>query len=109
MKDSLKYNLLKTLADNPALSQRQLAKELGISLGKANYCLRSLIETGLVKAKNFHRSHSKTRYLYILTPHGLEKKAEVTARFLKKRLQEYETLKKEIEELRAEVNKDSEE
>ncbi|MCF8026699.1 MAG: MarR family EPS-associated transcriptional regulator, partial [Desulfobacteraceae bacterium] len=84
-------------------TQRQLAKELGTSLGKANYCLRALIDKGWVKAENFRQSPHKMRYLYKLTPHGLEEKALVTSRFLKQKLREYEEIKAEIKELRKET------
>lgn len=104
MKDSLKYNLLKILADKPALSQRQLAKELGISLGKTNYCLRALIDKGWIKAENFRQNPHKIRYLYKLTPGGIEEKARVTSRFLKQKLREYEEIKAEIEQLRKEAD-----
>lgn len=97
-----KYHLLKALADNPALSQRQLAGELGISLGKANYCLHALIDKGLVKAESIAQYPNKTKFLYNLTPFGLEEKAKVTSRFLKQKLREYEEIKAEIEELRKE-------
>jgi EPS-associated MarR family transcriptional regulator len=76
---------------------------MDMSLGKTNYCLRALIEKGLVKAENFRQSRHKTRYLYNLTPHGLEEKAKVTARFLKQKLRQYEELKAEIEKLKAET------
>ena len=98
-----KYKILKTIASNPELTQRQLAKELGVSLGKANYCLRSLIDKGLIKAVNFRKSKHRIQYLYKLTPNGLEEKARVTSRFLKQKLQEYEEIKAEIEELRQET------
>jgi len=103
MDDSLRYSLLKLLAENPHLSQRELAKELGISLGMTNYCLRALIDKGLVKAGNFKNSRSKAAYLYKLTPKGIEEKARVTYRFLKQKQREYEELKQEIERLRQEV------
>jgi len=76
MQNSTKYTILKLLAENPTISQRELAKQTGISLGKANYCLRALIDEGWVKAENFRHSLRKIRYLYKLTPHGLEEKAQ---------------------------------
>ncbi|MCF8112200.1 MAG: MarR family EPS-associated transcriptional regulator [Desulfobacteraceae bacterium] len=103
MHESVKYHILKHIQDNPEITQRELARKTGFSLGKINYCLRALIDKGLIKAENFRLSSRKTRYLYILTPRGLEEKARVTSRFLKKKLQEYEKLKAEIEELRAEA------
>ena len=101
--DELRYQLLKQLEQNPELSQRQLASELGISLGKANYCLKSLIDKGWVKAANFRKNPNKLQYGYLLTPKGIDEKAKVTMRFLKTKQQEYETLQKEINELRKEA------
>jgi EPS-associated MarR family transcriptional regulator len=99
MDDPTNYHLLKTLESNPELTQRDLAKELGFSLGKTNYCLRALMDKGLVKASNFRNSRNKTAYIYTLTPQGIEEKARVTYRFLKRKQREYEELKREIEEL----------
>ena len=101
------YKLLKQLEANPAISQRELAREMGMSLGKVNYCLRALIEKGLIKASNFRNSDNKLSYLYVLTPHGIESKAGITARFLKRKVEEYEALQREIEELSLEVHKDT--
>ena len=103
MDDSTNYHLLKTLESNPELTQRELAREMGISLGKANYCLRALTDKGLVKARNFRNSRNRSAYAYFLTPKGMEEKARVTCRFLKRKLREYEELKQEIEELRREA------
>jgi EPS-associated MarR family transcriptional regulator len=99
------YSLLKTLEDNPDLSQRDLAKKLGISLGKVNYCLNALIEKGSVKINNFRNSNNKIAYAYVLTPQGIESRARMTIDFLKYKVQEYERLKKEIEELEREAEK----
>ena len=101
--DESRYRILKELEANPEISQRELARSLGISLGKVNYCLKALIDKGMVKAGNFSRSDQKSRYLYQLTPQGVEHKAKVTARFLKLKLDEYDALQQEIEELRREV------
>ena len=103
--EELHYKLLKILQANPDLSQRDLAKEIGISLGKTNYCLRALIEKGWIKAASFRRSKNKVAYAYLLTPHGIEEKIRATAYFLKRKVTEYETLEKEIELLRSEVKK----
>jgi EPS-associated MarR family transcriptional regulator len=103
--DELRYQLLKHLEQNPEMSQRQLASELGISLGKANYCLKSLIDKGWVKAGNFRRNPNKLQYGYLLTPKGVDEKARVTLRFLKRKQQEHQELLKELEELRREANK----
>lgn len=101
--DDARYRILKKLEANPAISQRQLAEELGMSLGKINYCLQALIDKGLVKAKNFSKSQHKRRYLYLLTPQGIDSKARLTRRFLKRKLAEYEALRLEIEQIQAEL------
>lgn len=103
LSEEIHYNLLKCLENNPNISQRELARELGISLGKVNYCVRALIDKGWIKARNFKNSHSKIAYTYALTPVGLQQKARITVRFLKRKVQEYELLCKEIEELRREM------
>jgi len=103
--ETTRYRLLKLLESNPELSQRQLAKELGISLGKVNFCLSALIEKGLLKANNFRNSRNKLAYMYLLTPAGMEEKARVTLHYLKWKMQEYETLRGEIEELRRDAAK----
>ena len=100
--DEYRYKIFKLVEANPAISQRQLARELGISLGKANYCLKALMEKGLLKAGDFRTSKNKLAYAYKLTPKGIEEKASVTIRFLKKKINEYEQLQKEIDELRKE-------
>ena len=105
MQESIKYKILKNIADNPQITQRQLARKLDISLGKANYCLRALTDRGWVKAENFRQSNNKIGYLYKLTPAGLDEKAQVAVRFLKMKMREYEEVKAEIEELWAEVEK----
>ncbi len=103
--NALRYQILKHLQDNPNLSQRNLAKCLGISVGKVNYCIKGLIEKGWIKAHNFKNSNNKLAYAYILTPSGIEEKAKVTMQFLKSQVQKYYELKQEIEELRKEVQK----
>lgn len=97
------YGLLKTLEENPGLSQRDLAKRLGVSLGKVNFCLNALVEKGSLKINNFRNSENKLAYAYLLTPSGIEQKARMTVEFLKYKVQEYERLKKEIEELQREA------
>ncbi len=103
MKDDITYRLLKAIEENPSQSQRELAHSMGISLGKLNYCLKALVDKGWVKANNFRQNPSKSGYLYLLTPAGIEGKAKVTLRFLRRKMQEYEQLKQEIEELRREA------
>lgn len=97
------YSLLKTLEDNPRLSQRDLAKHLGISLGKVNFCLKALVGKGCLKVDNFRNSDNKLAYAYLLTPHGVEQKARMTVDFLQYKVQEYERLRLEIAELKREV------
>ena len=97
------YKVLKILEQNPQISQRELAKELNVSLGKVNYCVKALMDKGLVKAKNFKNSSNKRAYFYVLTPKGIEAKARISVRFLQRKIEEYETLRIEIEELKAEV------
>ena len=97
------YTLLKTLEENPGLSQRKLAKQLGVSLGKVNYCLNKLIEKGSLKINNFRNSQNKMAYAYLLTPQGIESQARMTVEFLKIKMQEYERLRAEVEELQREA------
>lgn len=97
------YGLLKTLEENPGLSQRDLAKRLGVSLGKINFCLNALVEKGNLKINNFRNSENKLAYAYLLTPGGVEQKARMTVQFLKYKVQEYERLRTEIEELQLEA------
>ncbi len=95
--------LLRLLEARPELSQRDLARELGTSLGKTNYCLNALIDNGLVKVRNFRNSQNKLGYAYLLTPRGIESKAAITVQFLRRKMDEYEALKREIELLEREV------
>lgn len=101
--DRTRYRLLKLLQTNPELSQRQLAEELGVSVGKINFCLRALLDKGLLKVRNFRDSRNKLAYAYYLTPKGAQEKVRATVGFLKRKLEEYEGLEREIEELRREV------
>jgi EPS-associated MarR family transcriptional regulator len=94
---------LRVLEKHPKLSQRQLAKELGMSLGKTHYILNSLIDVGLVKVDNFKRSDNKLGYAYLLTPRGFVEKAKVTKRFLARKQREYEALERQISDLTKEV------
>tara|TARA_B100001996_G_C18484978_1_gene525293 strand:+ start:375 stop:680 length:306 start_codon:yes stop_codon:yes gene_type:complete len=90
------FNLIRKISKNSNLSQRGLANELGVSLGKVNYCLKSLKKKGLVKIQNFQKSKNKIRYLYVLTPKGISEKSKITLKFMKRKMQEYDELKKEI-------------
>jgi EPS-associated MarR family transcriptional regulator len=94
--DEYRYKILKLVEAKPEISQRELAENLGISLGKANFCLKALIEIGLLKATNFRNSKNKLAYMYLLTPAGVEEKSSITLRFLKSKMREYELLKSEI-------------
>lgn len=97
--------LLRKLESNPDYTQRQLSKEMGVSLGKVNYCLNKLIEKGLVKIKNFSKNPNKVGYAYLLTPKGIEEKSKLTLSFLKIKMKEYEALKKEITSLKKDTEK----
>ena len=99
-----RYKLLKLLHENPEMNQRDIAKSLGLSLGKVNFCLKAVIEKGWVKAGNFSKSPNKKAYVYLLTLRGIEEKATVTREFLERKQKEYEELKAEIEELQIEAN-----
>lgn len=101
--DETRYRLLKLLESRPELSQRELAVEMGVSLGKVNYCLRAVMERGWVKVRNFTQNPNKRIYAYYLTRKGAEEKAKVTTRFLKRKLKEYEDLKEEIARLQRET------
>ena len=103
-RDELRLRVLRALETNPELSQRQLAAELGVSLGGVNYALKALVERGFVKAGNFRRSGNKVAYLYILTPQGVAEKASLATAFLGRKLEEYEVLRQEIEALKGEVD-----
>jgi EPS-associated MarR family transcriptional regulator len=103
--DEYRSKILRILEEDPAISQRDLARQLGVSLGKANYCLQALIEKGWIKANNFKNSNNKKAYMYLLTHRGIAEKARVTARFLERKVAEFEALQREIEQLRREVRK----
>jgi EPS-associated MarR family transcriptional regulator len=105
--DSHQYKLLKLIEANPAIQQREMAKEMGVSLGKANYCLRALVQKGLVKMDNFRRNDNKLAYTYLLTPSGIEAKVLLTVSFLKHKVAEYEAIRKEIEELRQDAERNA--
>ena len=103
--DATAYALFKQIEADPALSQRALSRSFGISLGKVNYCLKALAAKGWVKVRNFEKSRNKLGYAYILTPAGIEARARITARFLRRKMEEYERLKQEIEVLQRESGK----
>ncbi len=102
-----KAQILRDLSRNPSISQREIALKNGISLGKVNYAIKSLIEKGYIKLHNFKGSKNKRKYMYILTPEGMYVKAKLTVDFFKWKMEEYERIKKEIEALEEEINGDS--
>ena len=106
LQEDTHFRVLGLLEQNPDLSQRELAKVLGVSLGGVNYSLRALAERGMVKVQNFKRSEKKLAYAYVLTPRGLAEKTRLTANFLKRKLEEYGALKAEIESLQQLVKDD---
>jgi EPS-associated MarR family transcriptional regulator len=105
LSDEYCYKILKRLEADPEISQRELAGELCISLGRVNYCIQALVEKGLVRAKNFRNSRNKKGYAYLLTPKGIEDKARIAVQFLRNKLAEHEALTKEIKNLREEAGR----
>ena len=101
--DEYRAKILRKLQEDPQISQRDLARELGISLGRANFCLRAFMDKGLIKANNFKNNRNKKAYMYLLTPRGMAEKARATARFLEVKVAEYEALQREIADLRQDV------
>ena len=104
-KEQRHFDLLRKLEDNPEYTQRELARELGISLGQVNYVMKKLIDKGFVKFQNFKKSNNKISYIYLLTPKGIEEKSRMTFDFLKIKMNEYELLKEEINQLKLDTNK----
>jgi EPS-associated MarR family transcriptional regulator len=103
--DEIRYRLLKFLEEHPTATQREVARALGVSIGKANYCVRALVEKGWVKVRNFRNSNQKAAYLYVLTPRGIEEKIAVTCAFLRRKRDEYDRLAHEIDRLTDEVRR----
>ncbi len=99
------FRVLRLLEFNPKMSQRDLAAAAGVSLGKTNYCINALLDKGLIKLQSFKRSKRKLGYAYLLTPAGIAEKAVLTQRFLKRKMEEYEALKAEIELLQQEASR----
>lgn len=104
LNDDKYFRLMRILEATPDLSQREMAKALGVSFGGINYCLNALIDKGLVKIHNFSQNQNKFSYIYLLTPAGVAEKAFLTSNFLKRKMNEYEALKVEIETLRSEID-----
>ena len=103
IQEEMRFKVLRALEQQPDLSQRQLADTLGVSLGKANYLLRALLDKGLLKAENFRSSQNKLAYAYLITPRGLAEKAALTRGYLERKSEEYEALRLEIERLKADL------
>lgn len=99
----VRFRVMRAIAQNPNRSQRDLARDLGVSLGGVNYCIKALIDRGAVKVENFRASDNKMRYAYVLTPEGIGEKARMTSRFLQRKMREYEALKAEIDSLQKEI------
>ena len=106
-KDQLRLKILRLIDSDPSMSQRQIADELGVSLGGVNYCLKALAEIGWIKVGNFAKSNHKLGYLYLLTPRGIREKTNITASFLAKKRGEYEALRQEIAQLEVELADES--
>jgi EPS-associated MarR family transcriptional regulator len=103
LSDEMRLKLMRLFEANPKASQREVAREFGISLGKVNYCLQALVQKGWIKASRFRNSRNKLAYAYLLTPRGIEAKAALSVRFLRIKMHEYEALRGEIEQLRREA------
>lgn len=101
--NEVQYKVMRVLEANPTMSQRDVAKELGISLGKVNYCLRALIGKGWIKAANFKNNKNKAAYMYLLTPRGASQKGRMAVEFLQIKKREYDALRAEIEQYKSEV------
>ena len=99
----INYNLFKVLSQDADLTQREIAKRMGVSLGKTNYCLSEFAKKGFIKIQRFNESKTKFRYLYVLTPKGIEERAKLTISFLKRKIAEYEGIRRQIRELSREI------
>jgi EPS-associated MarR family transcriptional regulator len=103
IQEDTQFRIMRILQENPDLTQRELAKKLGMSVGGLNYCLNALIDKGLVKMQNFQNSKNKFKYVYLLTTMGIAEKLALTSRFLSRKMEEYDALQMEIEALKAET------
>ena len=101
--DEIQLRVLRLLEADPQMTQRELAEALGVSLGKTNFCIKALFEKGLIKLQNFQSSRHKLAYSYLLTPTGIAEKSAITARFLTRKMEEYEQLRVEIASLQHEI------
>lgn len=105
--DAHHYRLLKLIEANPAINQREMAQAMGISLGKVNYCIKALVQKGIIKIDGFRHHGNKRAYVYLLTPGGIDAKARLTVAYLKHKIAEYEAIRNEIEELQREAEKEA--
>ncbi len=103
----IRYRLLKILSNNSNLTQREMARDMGISLGKVNFCLSELTKRGFIKINRFKNSANKAQYIYLLTPRGIEEKARLALSFLKRKITEYEEIKRQIKDLAREVQNET--
>ncbi|WP_322895992.1 MULTISPECIES: MarR family EPS-associated transcriptional regulator [unclassified Yoonia] len=106
VREDVKFRILRLLQDNPEMSQRELAREVGVSTGGIHYVLNALVEKGMLKLSNFTAAEDKRRYAYVLTPRGIVAKADLTRRFMIRKLAEYEALQAEIEEVRSDLSEE---
>lgn len=100
--DQTRFQVMRIVAENPNITQRELARLLGVSLGKANYCLAALVRKGQIKVERFRASNTKWRYMYVLTPHGISERAKLTGKFMAIKIREFEMLRAEISALELE-------
>jgi EPS-associated MarR family transcriptional regulator len=105
LSEDMRYKVMRLLDDNPGISQRDAARELGVSLGKLNYCVQALMRKGWLKASRFKNSRSKAAYMYLLTPRGIEEKTKLTLVFLQIKMREFQDLHAEIEQMRRDVKR----
>lgn len=103
--DEIRFRVLRALEQQPELNQRELAEQLGVSLGKASYLLRALVDKGMLKVRNFRNSRNKLAYAYLLTSQGMAQKAALTRSYMERKTAEYEVLKEEVERLKADLEK----
>ena len=106
--NSTEIQVLRDISKNPCISQREIASRNGVSLGKVNYVIRSLVDKGHVKVRNFRKLENKKGYMYLLTPNGVAAKARLTVEYLRRKMEEYEKLQRELDELKQELSKPGE-
>jgi EPS-associated MarR family transcriptional regulator len=102
--DEIHYKVMRLVEANSRVSQREVARTLGVSVGKVNYCVRALVDRGFIKARNFKNSDNKVAYVYLMTPRGIREKARLAIRFLGIKMREYELLRADIERMREDAH-----